>query len=190
MGQHYTKDGHANIMSNKKRYWQTENTATYNLKHLEHKLTILGGFSASRTDYEEVTADSKGLNSILKYNNLWSAKEHGPNGSFAASSTLESFYGRLMYNYNERYLATFTMRADGSSRFAPGHRWGYFPSLAGAWRISEEDFMKGISKIDNLKLRVSAGMLGNQNIGDYRYMALVSQGGRRGGVSGAASVRE
>lgn len=177
MGQHYNKDGHARIMSNKRRYWQSENTATYDFVAGRHKFTVMGGFSASKIEYEEVTADSKGINPILGFNNLGAAKEHGPNGSYGAASTLVSGFGRLAYNFDERYLATFTMRADGSSRFAPGHRWSYFPSMAVAWRISEEGFMKSASKVDNLKLRISAGMLGNQNIGDYQYMVLVSQGG-------------
>src|SRR5690606_13535460 len=72
---------------------------------------------------------------------------------------------------------TFTMRADGSSRFAPGHRWGYFPSMAVAWRLSEESFLADVSAISNLKLRVSGGMLGNQNIGDYAYASTISMGG-------------
>ena len=177
MGQHYTKDGHARIMSNKYRFLQTENTINYELKKDKNKLNLMGGFSASKTDYEESTADSKGLSPIMKYNNLGAAANHGPNGSYASASTLVSFYTRATYNYDERYLATFTMRADGSSRFAPGHRWGYFPSMAFAWKVSEEDFMDVIPSMNNLKLRVSAGMLGNQNIGDYAYAALVSQGG-------------
>lgn len=177
MGQHYTADGHARIMSNKKRYWQTENTVTYDFIRNRHKLTVMGGFSASQTDYEEVTADSKGLNATTKYNNLGGATTHGPNGSYASASTLVSFYGRATYNFDERYLVTLTMRGDGSSRFAPGHQWGYFPSLAAAWRISEEKFMQNAKWVDNLKLRVSAGMLGNQNIGDYSYAAQISQGG-------------
>ena len=177
MGQHYTADGHARIMSNKKRYWQTENTITYDLIRERHKLTVMGGFSASQIRYEEVTADSKGLDPTTKYNNLGGAATHGPNGSYASGSSLVSFYGRATYNFDERYLVTLTMRGDGSSRFAPGHRWGYFPSLAAAWRVSEEPFMKNASWVDNLKLRISAGMLGNQNIGDYSHAAQISQGG-------------
>lgn len=179
MGQHYTVGGHANIMSNKKRYWQTENTATYlfDINKL-HQFSAMVGFSASRTDYEEVSADSKKLSSILKYHNLQGAEEHGPNSSYAVPSSLVSFYGRFNYNLNNRYLATLTMRGDGSSRFAPGHRWGFFPSLALAWRISEESFIKdNIPDISNLKLRFSAGKLGNQNIGDFAYSSIIALGG-------------
>lgn len=178
MGQHYTEGGHAKIMSNKKRYWQTENTVTYDMNIEDtHKLTVMAGFSASRTEYEESTADSKKLSSILKYYNLGGAEEHGPNGSYAVTSSLVSFYGRATYNYKDRYLATVTMRGDGSSRFAPGHRWGFFPSAALAWRISEESFVKdNVKWISNLKLRASAGMLGNQEIGDFQYAALIDLG--------------
>ena len=105
MGQHYTAGGHANVMSNKKRYWQTENTATYSFDiNKIHQFSAMEGFSASRTDYEEVTADSKKLSSILKYYNLQGAEEHGPNSSYAVPSSLVSFYGRFNYNFNNRYL--------------------------------------------------------------------------------------
>lgn len=179
MGQHYTEGGHANIMSNKNRYWQTENTISYDMNfNNAHKLGVMAGFSASKTEYEEVTADSKKLSSILKYWNLQGAEEHGPNSSYGVSSSMASFFGRITYNYKDRYLATVTMRGDGSSKFAPGHRWGFFPSAAFAWRISEEEFISRNAKwITNLKLRASAGMLGNQNIGEFRYASLVALGG-------------
>ena len=178
MGQHYTEGGHAKIMSNKKRYWQTENTVTYDMNIEDtHKLTVMAGFSASRTEFEQTIADSKKLSAILKYYNLGGAEEHGPNESNAVTSSLVSFYGRATYNYKDRYLATVTMRGDGSSRFAPGHRWGFFPSAALAWRISEESFVKdNVKWISNLKLRASAGMLGNQEIGDFQYAALIDLG--------------
>lgn len=177
MGQHYSSEGVASISNSKNRYWQTENTITYENSFDVHKIKVMGGASASKSEYQHSLAQAKGIDPITKYYNLGGGSEYGPNSSYAAASTLTSFYIRANYNYKERYLLTFTMRADGSSKFAPGHRWGYFPSLAAAWRITEEDFMKNFDKIDNLKLRISAGMLGNQSIGDYRYSALVSRGG-------------
>jgi TonB-linked SusC/RagA family outer membrane protein len=179
MGQHYTEGGHANVMSNKKKYWQTENTVSYNFNiNNVHKFDAMGGFSASATEYEEASADSKKLSEVLKYYNLGGAEEHGPNSSYGVSSSLASFYGRLNYNFSDRYLTTLTVRGDGSSRFAPGHRWGFFPSLAFAWRISEENIIKeNISNLSNLKLRISAGKLGNQNIGDFAYSSIIALGG-------------
>lgn len=87
---------------------------------------------------------------------------------------LLSFFGRLNYTFKERYLLTFTLREDGSSRFSEDNRWGLFPSVALAWRLSEEDFIKNIDVISNLKLRLGYGQTGQQDIGDnyYSYMPL------------------
>lgn len=178
MGQHYPDGGHAVKFNGKKRYMQTENTATYNFELSDrHKFVVMGGFSASKYDYESTTADSKNLSPILGYDNLGGAQNHGPNYSYASASTLTSYYGRVNYNFDDRYLFTVTMRQDGSSRFAPGHRWGFFPSAALAWRISNEKFMENAGAVSELKLRLSAGKLGNQNIGDYAYAATIGQGG-------------
>lgn len=85
-------------------------------------------------------------------------------------STLMSFFGRLNYSYLSKYLLTFSMRADGSSKFAAGHQWGYFPSGSLAWRISEEKFLKDhLGVLSDLKLRVSYGQSGNNRIDDYLY---------------------
>lgn len=84
--------------------------------------------------------------------------------SVSTPSRILSYFGRANYTLLDRYLATLTFRADGSSRFAPSHRWGYFPAGAIAWRLSEEDFMKGIKWLDNLKVRASFGEVGNDGI--------------------------
>jgi TonB-linked SusC/RagA family outer membrane protein len=86
-----------------------------------------------------------------------------------ATSHLLSFFGRATYDYNRKYYATFTLRADGSSKFAPGRQWGYFPSGSLAWRISDENFMKHVNFVSNLKLRLSYGTSGNNRINDYLY---------------------
>ncbi len=178
MGQHYPDGGHATKFNGKKRYMQSENTATYQFNiNRVHRFTVLGGFSASKYTYESTTADSKNLSPVLGYDNLGGAQNHGPNYSYASASTLTSFYGRLNYNFDDRYLLTVTMRQDGSSRFAPGMRWGFFPSAALAWRVTNEDFMKDQDLFSELKVRASIGRLGNQNIGDYAYAATISQGG-------------
>ncbi|HTS42910.1 MAG TPA: TonB-dependent receptor [Puia sp.] len=87
--------------------------------------------------------------------------------------TLVSFYGRLNYTYNEKYLLTATLRADGSSRFSSNNRWGYFPSVALAWRIKQEDFLKNSDAVSDLKLRIGYGLTGQENIGPvYPYLPL------------------
>ena len=94
-------------------------------------------------------------------------------GSKASEWAILSYFGRLQYNYNDTYLFTANMRADGSSKLAPGHRWGYFPSFSAAWRVSQEKFMKNVTWVDDLKLRGGWGQTGNQSgLGDYSYLAL------------------
>lgn len=96
-------------------------------------------------------------------------------GSSASDWAILSYFARLQYNWNDTYMVTANMRADGSSKLAPGHRWGYFPSFSGAWRISSEKFMRDISWIDDLKLRGGWGQTGNQSgLGDYSYLASYS----------------
>lgn len=87
-------------------------------------------------------------------------------------STLLSFFGRANYTLKDKYLAAFTLRADGSSKFAEGKRWGYFPSGSFAWRISDEKFMGKVNWVNDVKLRLSLGTSGNNRIGDYSYLSL------------------
>jgi iron complex outermembrane receptor protein len=89
-------------------------------------------------------------------------------------NTLISYYGRLNYTLLSRYMLTATLRTDGSSRFAPENRWGTFPSVALAWRINDESFMKEVKSISNLKLRLGWGITGQQEVGDYEYLAKYS----------------
>ena len=88
-------------------------------------------------------------------------------------SKLISFLGRVVYNFDERYILTANFRRDGSSKFGPNNRWGNFPSIAFAWRASNENFLKQVKWLDNLKLRVSYGFTGNQeNLPPYAYQLL------------------
>ncbi len=96
------------------------------------------------------------------------------NSGFWDVNSMVSAYGKLNYSYKDKYLVEATARADGSSKFGPGHKWGFFPSTALGWNVHQEEFMKNISFVNNLKFRVSYGMLGNENIGLYRYQTLVA----------------
>lgn len=92
-------------------------------------------------------------------------------GTGGSTWGIMSYFGRVSYNFDSKYLLTANMRADGSSRLNPDHRWGYFPSFSAAWRISAEDFMRGFSWIDDMKLRGGWGQTGNQSgLGDYAYL--------------------
>jgi TonB-linked SusC/RagA family outer membrane protein len=92
-------------------------------------------------------------------------------GSNASAWGIMSGFGRIAYNYDSKYLFTFNIRADGSSKLHPDHRWGYFPSLSAAWRLSSESFMQDFNWLDDLKLRGGWGQTGNQSgVGDYAYL--------------------
>ncbi|MDO6390275.1 TonB-dependent receptor [Pontibacter sp. BT731] len=91
-------------------------------------------------------------------------------------TALVSFFGRVNYSFRERYLLGVNFRADGSSRFAEGQRYGYFPSISAGWRIIEEDFMSGVGALSELKLRASYGITGNQEIGNFAFLGLVAGG--------------
>ena len=106
-------------------------------------------------------------------------KSTASNNSSLEEYALQSFFGRVNYSFNDRYLLEANLRYDGSSRFAKGHRWGLFPSVSAGWRVTEEDFWKSSSLsqlFDNLKIRASYGVLGNQNIGLYPYQQTYSLG--------------
>jgi len=99
------------------------------------------------------------------------------NSGSSEQRVLESYFGRANYSFKDRYLLELVMRGDASSQFAPGHRWGYFPSISGAWKISDESFMKNVRGINNLKLRASYGSMGNvNNVGYYDYLDVLSIG--------------
>jgi TonB-linked SusC/RagA family outer membrane protein len=96
------------------------------------------------------------------------------------TTTLLSFFGRLAYGYDKKYLFSASFRADGSSLFAPNHRWGYFPSATAAWRMSQEKFMEKVSWVNDLKLRVSYGSAGNNRIAPYQYSQLYAANAQYG----------
>lgn len=103
-----------------------------------------------------------------RYHNVGTAAVINSVGSDLQEWALLSYVGRLFYGFNSRYLLTLSMRADGASQFSPDHKWGYFPSAAIAWRISEESFLKDVAWLSNLKLRLSYGVTGNQAINPYQ----------------------
>ena len=105
------------------------------------------------------------------------AQPNLPTTGVAANSRLLSGFGRLNYTFDDKYLLTLTMRADGSSKYAAGNRVGYFPAASLAWRVSQESFLKPITAISDLKLRVSYGQSGNNRINDFSYLNLFSGGG-------------
>jgi TonB-linked SusC/RagA family outer membrane protein len=123
--------------------------------------------------------------------------DKGGNGS-QSYDALASVFGRVNYSFKDRYLFTATVRSDGSSKFAPGNQWGYFPAFSAGWRVSEEDFFKSaLPMVSNFKLTGGWGRLGNQNVASLQYLALINStyryafgnGGVQNQVSGAAQSR-
>ncbi|MEO3407743.1 TonB-dependent receptor [Mucilaginibacter sp. CAU 1740] len=125
------------------------------------------GFNAQRVGYDDTAFDQRVLST--------------GNAQFNSSlpvqpSSLQSGFARLFYDYDSRFLATVTFRADGSSKFAPGKQWGYFPAFSLGWRLSNEQFIKNITWLSNLKLTGGYGELGNQNVDPYQYLSLIKIG--------------
>lgn len=154
-------------------------TAKYNTTLADkHNFGALLGTSYEYYSYEQLTAARSGFpnNDMTSIEGGASIKDGNyTNGGSSTDNRLLSYFGRLNYNFDERYLLEFTLRADGSSKFV--EKWGYFPSLSAGWRISQEEFMKDIDWINNLKIRGSWGKLGNTSVvGDYDYFATYTAG--------------
>lgn len=164
--------GYAQVFSGLTTDWLNENTLTYTKEFGKHRLNVLGGVTLQRFNYEDFRAATQNFsNDVLTFNNLFTGGEPQPPSSGQSQSSLLSYIGRVNYNFGDRYLITLTARSDGSSRFGAGNKRALFPSGAVAWRVSEEAFMKNISFVSDLKLRASAGLTGNQEIGNFQSLA-------------------
>ncbi|PSL49941.1 TonB-linked SusC/RagA family outer membrane protein [Chitinophaga niastensis] len=145
-----------------------ENVLTYNKAIKKNNFGFTGLYSVQRQNADITSTNVRGIPvETQQYYNLGQALSVTGANSSLSSWTILSYMGRLNYGYDNRYLLTLTLRADGSSRFAPGKQWGYFPSVAAAWNIINEKFLKGQNILDNLKLRASYGRIGNTGINPY-----------------------
>lgn len=150
-------------------FWLWKNYATYNKTFGSHNLTAMVGMEAQKSQWEGFTAFKINLPNDLPVMNQGDISNI-PNGGYKGWGALASYFARVNYGYNDRYLLTATIRKDGSSRFGPNNRWGAFPSLSAAWRISNENFMSGMTDVfSNLKLRLGWGQVGNQEIANYAF---------------------
>ena len=153
--------------------WLNENTLSYD-KELNDKnrINAMIGFTAQQSRSKGAIAEAAGFSSdAFGYNNLGTGITNRTPGSSSTDFSLASYLGRINYVFDDRYLITFTLRADGSSKFGAGNKWGYFPSAAFGWNIANEGFFKDFKKISLLKLRLSAGSTGNQSIPPYQSLA-------------------
>jgi TonB-linked SusC/RagA family outer membrane protein len=161
-----------------------EHYLTYNKAFDKHKFEVLGGFSyqkfeRSGTSFSIDGISAQGAGVKPSINPGFAGTQSGTTG-YAQENELQSYFGRLNYSFDNKYLLTASMRADGSTRFGDNNKYGYFPSFALGWNISNENFLKDSKTINNLKLRASWGQTGNQEVPNKQTKASYSLAGPDG----------
>ena len=149
-------------------YYLWKNYFSYNQTIQKHTIGATVGMEMSRSDWEGSNLQKKNLSSN-DIQVITMDGEYVTSNGWKDYSTTLSVFGRVNYNYDNRYLATVTVRGDASSKFGQNHRWGCFPSAAIAWRISSEPWMEDVEIVNNLTLRLGYGQVGNSNISNYLY---------------------
>lgn len=184
---YYPQDAVRNGEASVNNYWNLTKLldieANFSKKFGDHSLQVLAGYSYSDNVYETSYMWNKNYDAdYFKWHNIGSGSGlqdgEASMSSSKESSKLIAFLGRAVYNYKEKYLISASLRYEGSSRFGANHKWGLFPAVSVGWRISEENFMKGIKWIDDLKLRVGYGVTGNQDIANYQSLARLTTSGK------------
>ncbi|WP_071146086.1 SusC/RagA family TonB-linked outer membrane protein [Bacteroides ihuae] len=175
--QNHSPDSYS-MSSYKTNRFLYENTLSYDKTIGKHTLNVLMGVTSEETKGLSVTAGARDMPSedVLILGTALDDTSKSIN-STVTNEAMFSMLGRINYNYDSKYLLTFNFRRDGSSKFSKANRYGNFPSLSVAWRVSQENFMKALPAISDLKLRASWGMLGNSNIKSYQYQSTVAFSG-------------
>ena len=157
------------------KYWSWRNILNYNNTFAgKHSINLMVGQEVSKSYWETQVGTASGfLNNTTPDLSAGDISASTTTGS-RNINTLASFFGRAFYSFDDRYLLTATIRRDGSSKFADGEKWGWFPAVALAWRASQESFLRDVQWLYNAKLRLGWGKTGNQNVTDYAYMALLA----------------
>ncbi len=174
--------GEAEISNGRYSNTQFESVFNYRTSIKEHSIQAVAGYSYQEFEQNSSYVGNSDFDTdIFLYNNIaagaYFAEGKGDAGSYKQSSTLIALFGRVMYNFNEKYLASASLRREGSSKFGDNNKWGLFPALSLGWRLHEEAFMKDISWIDELKFRVGYGVTGNQDFSPYRSLILLERVG-------------
>ncbi len=156
--------------------WQLTNVLNYNFSLGKHDFQTMLGQEIKSSESKSRTFSTRyfpeGTTSSQAFDNLALGTPYENSSSYGSPTRISSFFGRVNYAYDDRYLATFTLRADGSSKFSKNNRWGVFPAVAVAWRASQEKFLKDVKWLSNLKLRLSWGESGNDRISANLYNSL------------------
>ena len=158
-------------------YWVFDNYLTYNQKFSKHSVSTMAGTSAEKKRYEYIGASKQGMVNNDPSQQIINAGTLNPGASgYVVTNSLNSYFGRIFYSFDNRYMLTANIRWDGSSRFADGNRWGCFPSISAGWNFSEEAFMKNFDWLSQSKLRIGWGEIGNQTISDGAYLNTFGNG--------------
>lgn len=187
--------GKAFVNSGNGSNFLNENLLTYTKTFNSiHNVSFVGGYTWQEATSYSLTSEAENFNTDnFKTDDLASGSTQKGSSTFRDKNTLLSWFGRVNYILNDKYLLTLTTRADGSSRFGEGNKWGIFPSAAVAWRLSEEGFIKSLGIFSDLKIRASYGITGNQEIGNYQSLATLSSftviQGNQQQVTGNAQTR-
>ena len=163
------------LTDGKTRNWILENTLTYENKFGDHAVKALLGQGAQSYSYRQSTGTAENVPNNTPGDYYLSLGTNRNVTDFGSVSKVASYFGRVNYSYQNKYLVTATMRADGSSKFSPENRWGYFPSVGVGWVITSESFMDNQKIFDNLKLRGSWGKIGNMSVPANLSVLKVSQ---------------
>ena len=164
------------LAMNRQSSWLWENTLSYDRSWAKHRLNLLGGITAQEFSFEEFGGSRVGLPGESEELFFLSAGEIEGQTNFNSGfeSSILSYLFRANYVYDDRFLFTASMRADGSSKFGENNRFGYFPSVAAGWNLSNEAFLENITSLSRLKIRASWGQIGNEKIGAYAGRAVVT----------------
>lgn len=165
----------AGVHNNRKASWAWNNVLNYNLNVKKHALTLTGVFEMQNIETVNSSMSGKDQESpaYLWYNMSRLTDSKSISTGFVRTQMV-SYIGRVQYTYNDRYTVIGSVRSDGASQLAPGNKWALFPSVSGSWRISEENFIKKVLWISNLKLRASYGITGNYAISAYSTLGSLS----------------
>lgn len=175
--------GEAEIANGRNNNNQFESVFNYETSFGSHNMQAVAGYSFQEFEQNSsYIGNSKFDTDVFLYNNIGAGyafyEGSGEIGSGKSSSTLIALFGRVAYNYNEKYLASASIRREGSSKFGDNNKWGWFPAVSVGWRLTEEDFFKdNVSWVNDLKLRVGYGVTGNQDFAPYQSLILLERVG-------------
>ena len=160
----------------KDMYWNWSNTATYNFNKDQHDLTAMLGATMEKWSGTDLWGTKEGIpNNTDLLRELNAATENPETGGTSWEESIESFLGRISYNYASTYYLTATYRVDGSSKFMKNNKWAAFPSVSAAWRVSKASFMENATFVNDLKLRAGWGRLGNQGLPSNVYSSSIGK---------------